>query len=80
MTLTNKGKQIGEVKEVQDKGKSLKKAEQGDKVALSMPDVVFGKHVKEGDELEVLLRNHDKEALEKLKHRLRGDELELLGG
>ena len=80
VTLTNKGKQIGEVKEVQDKGKSLKKAEQGDKVALSMPDVVFGKHVKEGDELEVLLRNHDKEALEKLKHRLRGDELELLGG
>ena len=39
---------------------------------------MVGKDVEEGDELDVFLTNHDKEVLQKLKHKLRGDEKELL--
>jgi len=77
-TMLNKGKRIGDLKEVQERGESKKEALKGDKVALSMPDVVFGKHVKEGDELTVLLRGGDLEILEKVKHKLTQDERELL--
>ena len=78
VTLLNRGKKIGEIKEIQDKGEGMKEAVQGDKVALSMPDVVFGKHLKEGDELTAFLRKSDLEALKKVKHKLRPDEKELL--
>jgi len=77
-TLTNKGKKIGEVKEIQDRGDSKKCAECGCKAALSMPDVVFGKHLKEGDELRVYLSEKDLKILEKIKHLLSPEERELL--
>lgn len=76
--LTNRGKEIGEVKEIQDQGESKKQAEKGDKVAISMPDVVFGKHVNEGDELEVFLTDNQRQLLERVRHKLRQDEQELL--
>jgi translation initiation factor 5B len=79
-TLLNKGKPVGEVKEIQDKGNSLQEAVQGEKVALSMPDVVYGKHVREGDELSVQLKEKDLEILKKVMPRLRNDERELLEG
>lgn len=78
VTLLNKGKKIGEIKEIQDRGESREEAVQGDKVALSMPDVVFGKHLKEGDELEAQLTEEEREVLEKIKGKLRPDERELL--
>jgi translation initiation factor 5B len=76
--LMNRGRNLGEIKEIQDKGENKKEATQGQKVAISMPDVVYGKHVKEGDELSVLLREKDRELLRQVSHRLRPDERELL--
>jgi len=77
--LLNKGKSVGEVKEVQMNGENVDEAKKGDKVAISMPDVTIGKNVSEGDVLEAMLTPHDKEMLEKVKGRLRADEIELLG-
>jgi translation initiation factor 5B len=76
--LSNRGEDIGEVKEVQSRGENLKGAEAGERVALSMKHVVIGKDVSEGDELDTLVSKKDREVLMKLKQKLRGDELELL--
>ncbi len=78
--LLNGNKRLGPVKEVQDRGESLKQAEAGSKIAISMPEAVFGKDLKEGDELLVFIPEKDRETLGKLRKRLRGDELELLEG
>jgi hypothetical protein len=43
-----------------------------------MMQVVFGKDVNEGDELDTIVPEKDKEVLKKLRSRLRGDEIELL--
>lgn len=76
-----KGKNVlGEVKEIQSEGKGLSEAKIGEKVAISMPDVVFGKDVREGDMLEVLIKPEELECLRGLKHRLREDEIELICG
>ena len=76
--LVGKEGKIGELKEIQDNGESRSEAVKGDKVAISMPDVVFGKDVNEGDEISVFLSERDLEILEKVKGKLRQDERELL--
>lgn len=76
--LSNKGKPMGEVKEIQSRGENVQSAEAGERVALSMMGVVFGKDVDEGDELDTVVSDKDREVLLKLRQKLRGDELELL--
>ncbi len=71
-------KVIGPVKELQLKGESVKEAKAGDKLAISMDDVVIGRNVKEGDILESALTKADIKTLEKLREKLRPDEAELL--
>jgi len=77
-TLKIKNKILGEIKEVQSEGENVPEAKIGDKVAISMPGVVVGKHVKENDILETKLNEEDIKNLEKIKSKLRADELELL--
>ncbi len=77
-TLSNKGRDIGEIREIQSRGENVREAEAGERVALSMAGVVVGRDVEEGDELDVRVTDKDREVLKKLKPRLRGDELELL--
>jgi translation initiation factor 5B len=69
---------VGEVKEIQSEGKPLTEAVAGNRVAISMMDVVIGKDVLEGDILNVRLASHEIEKLKKLKARLRPDEIELI--
>ena len=76
--LEKDGKPLGEIKEIQSQGENVQKAEAGEKVALSMMDVVVGKDVQEGDELRVRLTEEDVRKLQGIRHKLRGDELELL--
>lgn len=78
--LRLKNRDVGEIKEIQSEGDNVDEATAGDRVALSMPDVTIGKHVKEGDVLETRLTRHDIENLEKIRKKLRADELELLEG
>jgi len=76
--LVRDGKDIGHVRELQKQGENVSSAESGDKVAVSIEGAVVGRNIEEGDELDVKLTGHDREILKKLRHRLRGDELELL--
>jgi translation initiation factor 5B len=76
--LEIKGKVIGEIKEMQSKGESVKQAVTGDRVALSIDGVIIGKDIREGDELRSHLTEDDIQKLEKLKSKLRPDERELL--
>ena len=78
ITLSSKGKDIGKIREIQSRGENIKEAEAGERVALSMSGVVVGKDVEEGDELDTVVTDKDRETLKKLKPKLRGDELELL--
>lgn len=76
--LSNKGEDLGEIREIQSRGENVHEAEAGERVALSMKGVVVGKNVMEGDELNSALMDRDVEILKKLKSKLRRDELELL--
>ncbi len=76
--LGKDGKAVGDVKEIQSQGENVSEAKAGDKVALSIDGAVVGKNIQEGDELDVRLMRSEIEKLGKLRHRLRGDELELL--
>jgi translation initiation factor IF-2 len=76
--LQKKGKDLGEVKEVQKGGEGVSEAVMGDKVAISMPDVTIGKDVMEGDTLDVFISERAKETLMSLRSKLKSDEIELL--
>jgi translation initiation factor 5B len=78
--LINKanGKPIGEIKEIQSQGENVQEAKTGERVALSMPDVIIGRNVSEGDVLETVLRERDLEGLEQVKDKLTEEERELL--
>lgn len=76
--LKKDGKTIGDVKELQNQGENVSEAKAGEKVAVSIDGAIVGRNIAEGDELDVKLNDHDIEVLNKLRHRLRGDELELL--
>ncbi len=74
-----KGKKvIGEIKELQSQGQNVDEAKSGDKVAISMEDVIVGKHIKEGDTLENLVGPKSLESLQRVRNKLREDEKELL--
>ena len=76
--LQKGGQIVGEVREIQSKGENVHRAEAGEKVAISMMDVTIGKEISEGDELTVHLSDEDLLRLEKIRNKLRGDEIELL--
>ncbi len=72
-------RELGEIKEIQSEGENVDEARMGDRIAVSMPGVIVGKHVSEGDEIGTLITRKDRENLEKIRKKLRADELELPG-
>ncbi len=57
------GADMGEVQQIQDKGKAISEAKQGMQVAVSMDKPVVGRHVFEKDLLYVKVSEHDAKAL-----------------
>lgn len=47
------GEEVGEIQQIQDKGKALPEAERGMQVAISMDEPIVGRHVYENDVLYV---------------------------
>jgi translation initiation factor 5B len=73
------GARVGKVEGMQDKGKNLKSASKGQKVAMSIKDAIFGKDFDEGDVLYVdIPENHYKILESELKGKLTEDEYETL--
>jgi translation initiation factor 5B len=54
---------IGEIQQIQDRGKAISEAKQGLQVAVSMDKPIVGRHVFEKDVLYVKLSEHDTKAL-----------------
>jgi translation initiation factor 5B len=49
--INMEGAYVGEIKQIQDQGKSIPEAVEGSSVALSLEDTVIGRNLSEGEEL-----------------------------
>jgi len=79
MVISDAGKELGEINQIEKDGKSIEVAEAGSQVAISMKDVIFGRHVFEDQVLYTLpLPEHAKLLMTKFKDRLSSDEQALL--
>ncbi|MFH1054213.1 MAG: translation initiation factor IF-2 [Candidatus Woesearchaeota archaeon] len=76
--MNNQGKSITEVKEIQHKKDNISEAEKGMQVAVSMPGVVVGRQVKEGDILFSSIPEEHFKKLKGLKKYLGKEEIEIL--
>jgi translation initiation factor IF-2 len=73
------GKVVGEIREIQAEGMSKKEAKAGDRVALSMDDVVIGKDFSENDVLKTHFTTEtNMERILKVRHLLRDDEKDMI--
>jgi len=79
LVRTEDGKEVGEVEQIQDKGKALSEAKQGMQVAVSMDKVIVGRQIFEKDILHVKVPEPDAKALmETYSEKLTADEQEAL--
>jgi translation initiation factor 5B len=73
------GEDLGEILQVQDKGKAVSEASSGMQVAVSLEKPIFGRHINEGDTLYVKVPEaHARAMLSKFQTRLAPEELEAL--
>jgi len=79
-TLVGKdGGEIGEILQIQDRGKAIPEAKAGMQVALSLDKPIVGRHIYEGDVLFVKVPEaHAKALLTRFQDRLSLDEFEAL--
>jgi len=73
------GEDLGEVMQVQDKGKAVSEAKTGAQVAVSLEKPVFGRHINENDTLYVKVPEaHARAMLTRFQTRLSTEELDAL--
>ena len=79
MSLMNgTGKRVTDVKSIQEDGKNVGLAEKGKQVAISLPGVIIGRQVVEGQVLISDLTEEEFRKLKGMKSFLNSDEIELL--
>jgi len=77
--IDGEGREIGEILQIQDRGKAISIAEKGAQVAVSIDKAIVGRHIDEGDILYVSIPElHAKKLLSEFRGRLSLDELECL--
>ncbi|HME18207.1 MAG TPA: translation initiation factor IF-2 [Nitrososphaerales archaeon] len=57
--MDSSGKELGPVGQIQDQGKSLPEANEGDKVAISVQGPTLGRQVRDNDVLYTMPRSHE---------------------
>ena len=72
------GTGVGAINEIQDKGESIKSAEQGMQVAISMKKPTVGRQIKENDVLYVYIAEEEIKEMKMLSGLLSVDEEEVL--
>jgi translation initiation factor 5B len=79
-TLTKEdGRPIGEVLQIQDRGKAVSEAKVGAQVAVSLSRAIVGRHIHEGEVFYVMVPEaHAKVLLNKFQDRLTAEEVEVL--
>lgn len=61
--MSAEGSELGTVEQIQDQGKALTEAKQGDQVAISVEGPTLGRQVKENDTIYTMPRSHEAKAL-----------------
>ena len=61
--MSVEGVELGTVEQVQDQGKALTEAKEGEKVAISVDGPTLGRQVKENDTIYTMPRSHEAKAL-----------------
>ena len=61
--MSVEGGEIGTVKQIQDQGKAIAEAKEGDEVAISVDGPTLGRQVKESDVIFTMPRSHEAKAL-----------------
>ncbi len=73
------GEDLGEILQIQDKGKAVSEARTGMQVAVSLEKPIFGRHINEGDILYAKVPEaHARAMLTRFQTRLSPEELEAL--
>ncbi len=77
--VNRRGRIIGEILQIQDRGKAIPQADTGMQVAISIDKSVVGRHFDEGDILYVRVpETHARKLLEKFRDRLTVEEVSVL--
>jgi len=77
--INSEGEAVGRITQIQDQGQPVSKAEEGKEVAVSMPQPIVGRHIKERDVLYVDIPEADARRLrKKFPQRLTESGLEAL--
>ena len=61
--MSSAGVELGTVEQVQDQGKALNEAREGDKVAISVNGPTLGRQIKENDTIYTMPRSHEAKSL-----------------
>lgn len=77
-SLMKEGKELTRIKSLQLEGKNIKEAKTGDQVAISLPGLIVGRQIHEGDVLLSDVPESDFRQLKKLKKYLNSGEIEIL--
>lgn len=73
------GRNVGEIMQIQDKGKAVSEANAGLQVAISVTKTIVGRHIHEGEVFYVRVPEaHAKVLLAKFQDRLTAEEIEVL--
>ena len=77
--MNKNGDLLGRIREIQSNGISLNEAKSGDEVAISIDDIVFGRHVNENDILYTFINDDEERELRyKLNSFLNDEEKDVL--
>jgi translation initiation factor 5B len=77
--INSEGERLGRLTQIQDSGSSVGRAEEGQEVAVSMPQPIVGRHIKERDVLYVdVPEQHAKQLRTKFAGRLTESESQAL--
>ena len=73
------GRNVGDILQIQDKGKAASEAKIGSQVAVSLGKAIVGRHIQEGEMYYVRIpENHAKSLLTRFSDRLTPEELDAL--
>ncbi|MBC8500517.1 MAG: translation initiation factor IF-2 [Nanoarchaeota archaeon] len=78
MPLMKPDRKLSEIKSIQSEGENLQKAEKGKQVAISIPKVMAGRHINEGDILYSDIPEDDFRKIKKFTNFLTKDEINVL--
>jgi translation initiation factor 5B len=57
--MSGDGRELGTIEQIQDNGKPVAEAKEGDKIAISVDGPTLGRQIKEGDSIYTMPRSHE---------------------